>query len=487
MGIALPNLRSGQLGGIELANDWCNSIKYRSFTLHVFGSISSTVPIDGPHLFAMTATDDSLGKPADSQGKLETPLTRDGLYALVWSEPMLKVAAKFGVSSSYMARVCTRMNVPRPERGYWAKLAVGKTQTQVPLPEAQPGNELIWSWDGSSEQVPRPLPKPPVHTRRKRTIPALRMNQHPLINGAKALFESGRLSYGGEYLKPAKKLLVDLAVTKTGLDKALSFANQFFLTLEEYGHRVVIAPHGEYLSREEVDERENPGKHRHFNNLWSPGRDTVVYVGTVAIGLTIIEMSEEVEVRYVNGEYVRVKDYVPPKRGRYAADHTWTTTKDLPTGRLCLQAYSPYPRAKWKKQWRETTTARSLDAQIKGIVKELDEASVEIARLVEVGMRQAEIEHQQWDAQMREWKREEEERRAAEALKNSREDLHRIIARWAESNRIEQFFVEAERRSAALDAEERLKLLDRLKRARELIGSVDALDHFLTWKLPDER
>jgi hypothetical protein len=280
---------------------------------------------------------------------------------------------------------------------------------------------------------------------------------------------------------------VDLVVTQPALDKALSFANQFFLSLEEHGYRVVIAPNGEHLRREEVDERENPGKHRHFNNLWSPWRDTVVYVGTVAIGLTIIEMSEEVEVRYVKGEYVRVSDYVPPKRGRYSVDHSWTTTKDLPTGRLCLQAYSPYARAKWKKQWRETTATRSLDAQIKGIVKELEEASVEIARLVEEGRRQAEIEHQKWEAQLREWEREEEEQRAAEALKNSKEDLHSIIARWAESNRIEQFFVEAERRAATLDAEERLRLLDRLKQARELIGSIDALDHFLDWKSPDER
>ena len=50
-------------------------------------------------------------------------LTREALYGLVWAEPMLKVAARFKVSSSYMARICGLMNVPRPERGYWAKLA----------------------------------------------------------------------------------------------------------------------------------------------------------------------------------------------------------------------------------------------------------------------------------------------------------------------------------------------------------------------------
>lgn len=431
----------------------------------------------------MTATDDQLTEPAVLREKIDLPLSREDLYALVWSEPMLKVAARFDVSSSYMARVCTRMNVPRPERGYWAKLAVGKTQLQVPLPEAQPGNELVWSRDGSSVQAPRPLPKPPVRVKRIRPIPSLRTNQHPLINGAKPLFESGRLSYEGGYLKPAKKLLIDLAVTKSTLDKALSFANLFFLALEENGHRVVLAPHGEHLRREAVDERENSGKSHHFNNLWSPARETVVYVGTVAIGLTIIELSEEAEVRYVNGEYVREKDYVPPKRSSH---HTWTTKKDLPTGRLCVQAYSPYPVASWKKQWKETTS-RSLDTQIKGIVKELEGAAVDIAQLVEEGMREAEIERQRWKAQQEVWKREEEKRRTAEALKKSKENLHRIIDRWAESNRIEQFFTEAERRADGLEEGERLKLLERLRHARELIGSVDALDHFLVWKSPDER
>jgi len=52
------------------------------------------------------------------------PLTREQLYTLVWAEPMIKVVARYGVSSSYMARVCTLLNVPRPERGYWAKLEV---------------------------------------------------------------------------------------------------------------------------------------------------------------------------------------------------------------------------------------------------------------------------------------------------------------------------------------------------------------------------
>lgn len=71
-------------------------------------------------------------------------ITREELYDFVWSETMLRVAERFGVSSSYMARICTVLNVPRPAAGYWAKLAVGKAPKKPPLPEAKPGDQLAW-------------------------------------------------------------------------------------------------------------------------------------------------------------------------------------------------------------------------------------------------------------------------------------------------------------------------------------------------------
>jgi hypothetical protein len=304
--------------------------------------------------------------------------------------------------------------------------------------------------------------------------------------GAKEHFEAGRLSYEADYLKPSKKLLVDLVISRTGLDKALSFANQLFLSLEGKGYRVVIAPNSEQFHREEVDEHETPRKNRGYNNLWSPWRCTVVYIGTLAIGLTIIEMSEEVEVHYVNGKYIREKDYVPPKQGRYVYDRSWTTKKDYTTERLCLQAYSPYRRAKWIKQWLETKK-RDLSGQIRTIIRELEEASESVARLVEEGERRAEIDQRRWEAQREQWRREEEEAKAAKALKESKAELIKIIDNWAESKRIEAFFQDAESKAADLKDDEKLKILERLKLARELIGSVEALDHFIGWRSPDER
>ena len=117
--------------------------------------------------------------------------------------------------------------------------------------------------------------------------------------------------------------------------------------------------------------------------------------------------------------------------GLYVADRGWTSTHDFPTGRLCLQAYSPYPLAQWTQQWRETKK-RDLLTRIPTIVRELAKATVDIARLVEEGERQAELERQRWAAQMEQWEREEAERRAAEALKDSKKELLEIIEMWAD-------------------------------------------------------
>src|SRR5471032_2429119 len=186
----------------------------------------------------MTSADENSDAVAGADVTDEKVLTRERLYELVWSEPMLKIAARYGVSSSYLARVCTRLRVPRPARGYWAKLAVGIQSKSPPLPDSRPGDEQAWNRDGYATALAA-LPRPPLKIdpspmdRAKSGVRRPRPSQHGLIRGARELFENGRVSSYSrpQYLKPAKKLLLDLAVTKTGLEHALAFANQLFLEL----------------------------------------------------------------------------------------------------------------------------------------------------------------------------------------------------------------------------------------------------------------
>src|ERR1700735_1456081 len=293
-----------------------------------------------------------------------------------------------------MARVCTSMHVPRPERGYWARLAFGQTVRKPALPKARAGDVLSWGRGADLSNAPKTIPKAPaVESLPTRKSIRKHSGLHPLVWGARALFEAGRVSYWSEYLKPNKKLLVDLTVAKTGLERALSFADTLFWHFEDCGHRVVIAPEHEHFGRAAVDEHEIPKRSNGYDDsrhLWSPGRPTVVYIGTVAIGLSIIELSELADAKNINGGYERLEPSIAQRMKDKDRDSWRFTTHDFPSNRLCLQAYSPYRIAQWTKQWRETKGI-DLKKQIPSIVEELVHETPAIVQLIEEGERKAAI------------------------------------------------------------------------------------------------
>lgn len=296
-------------------------------------------------------------------------VTREKLYEEVWAEPMTTVAARYKVSSSFLARVCERLKLPRPSRGYWARLEVGRASPRPDLPEAQLGDDLEWSQEGTPRRQ-RGLPKPPAE---RLSRPASeRPIQHALLVGARHHFEVGRVSRNDYYLKPSKKLLVDLLVSKDALSRALDTANELFLSLEDRGHRVLIAPNHEY-GRLPLDQREKKQRTEPWDT-WSPMRPTVVFVGTVAIGLTLYELSELATVRRHDGRYVRVTAIPQGKRVRAVASE-WTHEHDMPSGRLALRAYCPYRVASWETDWREAKSGE-LPGRIGDIVAPLERATL---------------------------------------------------------------------------------------------------------------
>lgn len=418
-------------------------------------------------------------------------ITREELYELVWSAPMIKVAETFDVSGSYLARVCTALRVPRPERGYWAKLAVGKAPERPALPEPQPGDTLVWSRTDEFPAPSMPKSRPSPRPRVPRLVPSI-TGTHGLIHGAKEHFLASRKIDESEHLKPYKKLLVDVIASRSGLDNALKFANDLFNALESARHRVIIAPPDAQLRREHINEKEELQKKERqddpygYNRLWSPYRPTVVYVDSLAFGLTIIEMTESVVMRYVNGKYIRESEYKPPKASRHYVDHTWTTTRDLPSGRLRLVVYSPYCSVSWSTSFQDTKV-RSLTRDIPQIVKAIENATATVTVKLEEAERQAEIWRQERLAEEERRRQEDDRRREAQSIKDSRDQLEQVIHAWAKIDSLEQFFQGVEARAQTLPEVESQDVLDRLRLAREFVGAQNPLDFFQGWKTPIER
>jgi hypothetical protein len=419
-------------------------------------------------------------------------VSRQELYDLVWSVPMTKVGEKFKLSGSYMARVCSTLRIPRPERGYWAKLAVGKAPEKPALPDAQPGDQLSWSQGEVLSAPPRArlvaLPPRPTGGKSPRPVSGI----HGLIRDAKENYDTGYKVEESQHLRPHKRLMSDVTASRAGLDKALAFANDLFNAMESAGHRVLISSPAENFTRAHIDEHEQlpkqpNGEHSYYyNRLWSPQRPTVVYVGSVAFGLAVIEMSESVELRYVNGRYIRESDYKPPKASARFAENSWTTTRETPCGRLRLVIYAPYRGASWSIVFQESKD-RALRTDIPKIVKSIQNSAEVVVEKVKEAERESEIRLREWEERLARSRQEEDRRRAAESIKESREQLSRVIENWARVVSLEQFFAGIEKRVQGLPEEQRPETLKRLALAREFVGTQDPLDFFRSWKTPLER
>lgn len=430
----------------------------------------------------LTPMEDTPDAPIPADDLSEDVVTRESLFEQAWSTPMTKIGERYEVSSSYLARVFTSLNIPRPPAGYWAQVAAGKAKARPLLPESRPGDLTAWSRDGAPLQVSRSsLEQSQKSSRRVSTAPVTLPRRHPLLLGVEDHFKKVRESENG-YLRPTKRSMADLIVSRTGVAPAVGFANQLYLALMKEGLAVALSDPAMHMSRVAVDHREKASTRYIHPSLWQPQRPTVVYIGNVVFGLSIYEISEYVEVEHIGKEYVRLSSLPATKRRSHYRDG-WVMSTDMPTGRLCLQVYSPYYRAEWIHRWSEDKPG-DLASIIPSIVKHLIAEAPGLGRKVEVEREKAELERQKHQLQIAEWQRKEEEKRRLKAIQDSRDQLDAVIQAWTKVNSIQAFFDDIERSALKLGEVEREVVMARLAKAKELIGCSDALEHFIGWEPP---
>jgi len=64
---------------------------------------------------------------------MQRTFTRQELYDLVWSTPIVTLAERFDMSDRGLAKICARYQIPVPGRGYWAKIEAGQSAPRTPL------------------------------------------------------------------------------------------------------------------------------------------------------------------------------------------------------------------------------------------------------------------------------------------------------------------------------------------------------------------
>lgn len=409
-------------------------------------------------------------------------ITREELYKQLWSEPATKLARRYDVSSSYLARVCEALNVPHPPRGYWARRAAGEKMPVPPLPPAGPGDPLSWE---KGVAVMERLPPLELPTKSKgKVAPSKRPVHHPLVTAWRGFLEQAVPTEAG-YMVPRKKNVLDAFVTKAMIRGAAEAMNAILIELEMRAHRVQLS--ADYHHRPPVDVAQRPIKEDYYYrrpNDWRPHRPTVAYVRDVQIGLTLFELTEHVRVRRTGADrYVRISDLPPTRRYAPQSPDEADETRDMPTGRFVLRAYSPRHDAPWQHEWTERQKGEFVTTA-SAIADALEEAVPVIVKLIEdAEQRDSERRAQ---AAIEERRRRERERADARlrASLAAKEELFAIVKAWSDAFALEAFFGELSRRAQALEGEERASLEARIQTARALTGGQDAVARFLNWRLP---
>ena len=369
-------------------------------------------------------------------------VAREALYKEVWAEPMTTVAKRYDVSSNYLARICERLDIPRPPRGYWQQRAAGMAVDVVPLPEPQPGDDVEWARDGARPAIAPMSARSP----RPRRAVAERPEKHQLLIGARGDFEEVRAGREVLYVIPRKRNLVDIFVTPATLDRALKGASELFLLLEERGHRVVLAPAARGYERAELNVREGEKDEYDYGSYergrWHPAVPTVALVGDLAIGLTLYETMEEVDSVWRDGKRVRVE--APPaantKRASFRLPLPYVSKSWFPTGRLGIHAYSAQ-HVTWEQTWIEKA-AGDFPTMCATVAKGLEAAIPALTKLLEERALAAEKSRREYAVQQERWRRESEERQRKEEEAARVKRIEEDVASWRLARDIRAFIAE---------------------------------------------
>ncbi len=174
-------------------------------------------------------------------------VTRQALYDQVWSTPMTRLAKEYGISDVALAKICKKLNVPYPRRGYWRRKETGKTVKQLPLPpNTDPAKQGVTIHRTIRPQSVAPLSEDATQRiiaeqapEQKIEVPDRLGKTHRLLSGQLAEWRSASVDEYGAIRSGSLRQL-NIRVSPQHLSRAVRIMNVLLLALEARGHQVGI-------------------------------------------------------------------------------------------------------------------------------------------------------------------------------------------------------------------------------------------------------
>lgn len=275
-------------------------------------------------------------------------LTRKELYQMVWSKPVTKWSKEFGLSDVGFAKICKKMKVPLPGRGYWAMVQKGlKLNRPVLKPIHDPNLSVVeirkrvsGAVKSNSIDEDDPLVLFEKLPKNKIIVPERLHSPHPLVKTTEASLKSRGVDRYGRIMNHGLSCL-NVRVSKALLPRALRIMNTIIKELEKREMKIFI-------------------KERGYPN-------TTLSIKGEELEICIEEPSGKVEHQKTKSELENAQ--------RYPSIYGGTTYDYKPSGNLRL-LIKTYTRGAIRRSWRDVESKKiedRLNEIFIGFIKTADE------------------------------------------------------------------------------------------------------------------
>ena len=356
---------------------------------------------------------------------------RDVLFQQVWSEPVRKLAKRYSISDVALAKVCRKLRVPVPSRGYWAQVAAGQQPVKPELEALPEGSQTkLYVRRGRREVVEFTAEAEALASREKSpdaaiVVPETLAEPHPLVSSTAKILGRMTTSDSGVVCCVEHRCL-NICVAPANLDRALRIMSALIIGLETRGLKVELA---------DVSERER------VRGQMEPRS---VYATRVLVDGEWIEFSLEEE-----RPGILLPPPEPPKELRAERLESWRYWNNrprrayVPNGALVLEIDNGPrgSRQSWKdgKRQRVETCLNAFVAQLYVAAKGLKQARAERER-----------REREWEEQRRQWAEEQEREEREEAREKK---LVSLMSDWRRARETREFVAELSAAVARVDRE----------------------------------
>lgn len=372
-------------------------------------------------------------------------LTREELYERIWKTPATKVARELGITDVAMFYLCRNYDIPKPPKGYWSMVAIGRPSERPPLPEqADPDKQIIEISPEAVKLVATAAAQSDATSKiapARIVVPDKLRSPHPLVERTNQALREAEPNYDG-LVRPKWTRCLNVLVSKQEIGRAMRVLDTFIKAAIAKGMTIRV--------EEEKDER------------------AVTY-------LTVDGADLKLRISERMGK--REKKLSAEDRKRYASYGTGVSNSYLyekhPSGDLNFALEGKFGN---EKGWSEKDGKR-LEERLDGILATAERLAVRVRE-----------DQKECDERQRQWKEEErlrkeaEERRRLEELR--RAQLREQITRWERAEAIRAFIAAARARAGSVTPES--DLAKWLGWADEYANRIDPLRDPVT-ELPNRR